>query len=129
MEISSISAKNSWKIEIFRYCAISHENMSLSQIFCKWLQISNFFKESHKSKHCKISFSNNIWFLNYVKLKFSWFLNIICCRRRMKKPMYTIFVLQKYSTTSLLMPFFLKFFKNFLFISWRIIGAGVIKIK
>ena len=37
-------AKNSWEkeIKLFAMCAISHENYSLSQIFCDWLVWQTF---------------------------------------------------------------------------------------
>ena len=45
MKVLLVLAESSWKteIKIFLLCAISHENKSLSQIFCELLSLETFF--------------------------------------------------------------------------------------
>ena len=59
---------------------------------------SNLFsdKVSHKNKNlCKVSFPNNILFLNYVKLKLWCCFYTTCFWRRMNKPLFRIFSLHQ----------------------------------
>ena len=67
--------------------------------FCFWLvkgTISRFWlffgKRSHKNNHFwKISFSNDLWFLSYVKLNLWWCLCTTCCSQSMNEFSFTFF--------------------------------------
>ena len=97
----------------------------------------NLFPEklSYKIKNLynfQISFSIDILFLSYVKLKFWWCLYTFCYRRRINEPLFTIFfdavlVGNLFDNPAV----FKNVEKNVLIdlISWGVIGTNLLEIK
>ena len=81
-----------------------------------WFPIYFQTKRLIKINVCEISFSNDIWFLSYVKLKFWWCLYPSCCHLWfVHLLLFTIFSLQLLQAISLIIVFLKKSWK---FFSW-----------